>query len=516
MISCKVRVALRFALAVSALLLVAYLIHFRDRWAVAGYQRQLVAAGEKLKIEQLWQLPPLPESNGAPLFSQTIWSWSSATNLLDKNSLLAMHMVAPGKAMVGWDQPDISSEQTNTWAEMEAALSQFGGSLDLVRAAAEHPIFDFQLDYRLGPCLPLPHLGPLKRSVQRLTTAALCDLHRGDVAAAVADIQVMLALVKATTDEHLAISQLVRIAMAHIAFTATWELLQSPNLMDEQLAAVQRDWTELKFIEPAEDSLVLERAFGQMTLEQMRDSRAEFAQILYLWSSGPVNSRSSIGQKGDAFLREVFVGAKQTYWHLFLSYPDQLRSLKGHQVLLDSFRLVRARQSFNVALHRQPARLAELGLESRNDEFGPFFDPSGPDLRSIFSQSVVSLSRMLNRVLAVAVAREMAIAALALKRYQLRHGHYPDDLSALVPEFFGAVPRDPADGQPLRYHLKPDGTFLLYSIGEDCADNGGDASPAVKSESFNWQKGRDLVWPSPATLEEVKAYRQRTAKKHGQ
>ena len=75
MISCKVRVALRFALAVSALLLVAYLIHFRDRWAVAGYQRQLVAAGKKLKIEQLWQLPPLPESNGAPLFSQTIWSW---------------------------------------------------------------------------------------------------------------------------------------------------------------------------------------------------------------------------------------------------------------------------------------------------------------------------------------------------------------------------------------------------------------------------------------------------------
>src|SRR5207245_2097203 len=109
MISYRLKVALGLALAVGALLFAAYSLHYRDRWAVARYQRQLVAAGEKLKIEQLWQLPPLPESNGALLFSQTIWSWNSSTNLLDKNPPLAMHMIAPGKAMVGWGQPDVRS-----------------------------------------------------------------------------------------------------------------------------------------------------------------------------------------------------------------------------------------------------------------------------------------------------------------------------------------------------------------------------------------------------------------------
>ena len=128
---------------------------------------------------------------------------------------------------------------------------------------------------------------------------------------------------------------------------------------------------------------------------------------------------------------------------------------------------------------------------------------------------MVALSRVLNRVVGAEVARELTITALALKRYQLRHGQYLADLSALVPEFLASVPRDPADGQPLRYRLKPDGTFLLYSIGEDGTDNGGDASPAGNAESLSWQRGRDLVWPCPATLEEVSTFQQKHAPKRG-
>jgi hypothetical protein len=63
--------------------------------------------------------------------------------------------------------------------------------------------------------------------------------------------------------------------------------------------------------------------------------------------------------------------------------------------------------------------------------------------------------------------------------------------------------------------LKPEGTFLLYSIGEDGTDNGGDASPTGKTESLSWQRGRDLVWPCQATREEVSAFQQKQATKHG-
>ena len=92
------------------------------------------------------------------------------------------------------------------------------------------------------------YLAQSKRAAQRLEAAALCDLHQGDTASAVKNLRAMLALVKAMRDERLVISELVRIAIAQIALTANWEILQSPNMTDEQLAELQRDWMGLDFI----------------------------------------------------------------------------------------------------------------------------------------------------------------------------------------------------------------------------------------------------------------------------
>jgi hypothetical protein len=507
----KRMVALGLGIVVAAVLILNWSFHYRS---VARYQQQLVRAGEKLKLEELLPPPTPPDQNGAPLFRETIGNWGPGyTNLLDKNAPVGMRMVAPGKAMVGWSQPDVRADGTNTWNEVEAALAQYSANLELVREAAEFPVFDFHLDYRQGFTLLLPHLAPLKRSEQRLAAAALCDLHRGDTAAASTNVQAMLGLANAMANERLAISQLVRIAMTHISMTATWELLQSPGVTDDQLAAIQRGWTESRFTRSTEDALALERALGQMMLERMRNSSAQFRQVVSMGSGGPANTSFSFGQTGDAMLREITVGTREAQWRLFLSYPDQLRALQGYQVLLESFRMVQAGQPFNVARSHQQAGLAELGLQTTNEDSG--FRLADPDLRSLFSEAVVSLHRMLDRVFNVEAARELTLTAIALKRYQLRHGQYPAQLSALVPEFLPALPRDPADGQPLRYRVKPDGAFLLYSVGEDGVDNGGDASPADGSDSVGWQKGRDLVWPWPASSEEVIAFQQKDAKKHG-
>jgi hypothetical protein len=102
-------------------------------------------------------------------------------------------------------------------------------------------------------------------------------------------------------------------------------------------------------------------------------------------------------------------------------------------------------------------------------------------------------------------AKRLTVAAIALKRYQLKHAEYPTSLSALTPEFLPAVPRDPIDGQPLRYRLNPDGTFLLYSIGDDGKDGGGDVTP-LSPRPVYWLRAPDWVWPKPATPEEIQHY----------
>jgi ABC-type transport system involved in multi-copper enzyme maturation permease subunit len=65
-----------------------------------------------------------------------------------------------------------------------------------------------------------------------------------------------------------------------------------------------------------------------------------------------------------------------------------------------------------------------------------------------------------------------AVAALAVERYRLQYGLWPDTLDMLVPSFLPEVPLDPHDGKRLRYRRLPDGV-VIYSVGPDLTDNGG-------------------------------------------
>ena len=67
------------------------------------------------------------------------------------------------------------------------------------------------------------------------------------------------------------------------------------------------------------------------------------------------------------------------------------------------------------------------------------------------------------------------------------------------------------NGQPLRYRLKADRTFLLYSVGQNDKDDGGNpAQPSNDNDfpDYNWNDSRalDWVWPQPATEAEIQNY----------
>jgi hypothetical protein len=93
----------------------------------------------------------------------------------------------------------------------------------------------------------------------------------------------------------------------------------------------------------------------------------------------------------------------------------------------------------------------------------------------------------------------MTRAAIALKRFQLRHGNLPPSLEALVPDFLAAVPFDYMSAKPVRYRTGSDGSYVIYSVGDDGKDDGGDPSPASGQPSGLWT-GRDALWPSPADV----------------
>ena len=73
------------------------------------------------------------------------------------------------------------------------------------------------------------------------------------------------------------------------------------------------------------------------------------------------------------------------------------------------------------------------------------------------------------------IARTRAFAArlgLALAAYKEQTGSYPDDLTALVPDFIDEIPLDPFTGNPFIYRTEGV-SFILYSLGPNLTDDGG-------------------------------------------
>ncbi len=467
--------------------------HYQLRATTNAYIAELKAKGEPMELSQVIPPPLPPGQNSADVFRKAAALFKADDSLLATNSYSGMRMVASGKAMIVWKQPDARDDfATNSWEELAAAVAQNADSLRLLHQIVEKPAFDFHMDYSGGVAdLNFTNLllAESKRAALRLGTAALCDLHRGDAASAVKDVRAMMAIVKGMKDERLVISELV-----HIALDATWELLQSPILTDEELAAIQNDWASLEFVSAEEQALEMERVTGEITLLQWRKSNYPLMRHFDAWQN------LGFADEHETAFDKVKLRTKIFLWRYWWSYPDELEALKGYQALLEASRFASTNYCLQCAEQVLEGRLAAL-VTSTNDELSLFANPNKADMHTVISASITYLSRAFNKVIIAEAAKQLTTTAVALKRYQAKRGDYPSELTRLVPDFFSAVPRDPVDGKPLRYRLNSDGTFLLYSIGEDGNDDGGDASPADHSTSFQWQRGRDWVWPQPATPE---------------
>lgn len=139
---------------------------------------------------------------------------------------------------------------------------------------------------------------------------------------------------------------------------------------------------------------------------------------------------------------------------------------------------------------------------------------STDDLRTIFSANASYAA--LRKAVRTEVAQSMVITAIARKRYELRHHQRPATLDELTPDFLQTVPIDCMSGQSLCYHRNADGYFLLYSVGENGVDDGGNPSlePGVTSSNYAWQNPHalDWVWPQPASAAEIQKYYENQAK----
>jgi hypothetical protein len=506
----RFKIVIVLAAAVAVVCLIAVVHHYQLRWATEAYIAQLKAQGEPMDLAQVLPPPVPPEQNSADTLRQAAALMETNQDWWITNSVGGMQGVAPGKAMVVWQQSDIrNSSSTNSWQNIGAALDRDKEAFPLLLQVIDKPDFDFQINYDAGVAdlnfsNLISRLPGTKRAAQRLTAKAGYDLHNGDTASAVYDMRAVLAISKAMRDDRILISELVRIAIAQIGLTANWEILQSSNVTDAQLSQLQHDWADLDFAGSMKKALLMERAMGLITFTKWRDSSSGLYRYLDTErkaeeNAGMITSEETLGE-------EIKIDPKVLMWRYWWSYPDQKRYLKGYKVILNAMHLAQTNGAFQTALQYQSENFD--GLEITNAVADFVSDDS--DFHWLLSQDISFLGGLIRRVMAVETAKRTVITAIALKRYQLKHGNYPPDLNALVPEFLAAVPLDPVDGKLLRYRLNSDGTFLLYSIGPNAQDDGGNPAleKGVEGSNFYWLNPHalDWVWPQPATAEEIQNF----------
>ncbi|MEW6304594.1 MAG: hypothetical protein AB1705_14055 [Verrucomicrobiota bacterium] len=475
--------------------------HFWLKFQVSTFRTELVARGEKMEVMEIAPLPPVGQ-NGAATFM------NAANQLQDMPFELwieRMKHTGPGRARIASKGIEIfpetwqRSKKTNLWPAFGAMIETNESALSAIRSAVESSTLHFDADFGAAPNLNFVHLRSLLNASRHLSWAVLWRLRQGQYAAAWENLHAGARLCQIYSGEPWLIPQLVRYSMAAQATSATWEALQHESWNDEQLMQLQVAWQSTSFLHDAAKAFEMERALLKTSAGLARDDY--FANSLSL--NGPTApTESSFIELVDRVAKltvdpkegwEEFCNRYPRYWvwKWWGSYGEDLRLLQTWQDAIGTFR--RAAKSRELA--------AELrGFDKRHPKPKHDDDDDGANKFSV-GYARASFNG-LEMVATAETERVMLVTALALKRFHLRRHRLPATLHELVPEFLPVIPVDWMNGQPLRYRPNPDGTFLLYSVGSDGKDGGGQGDGLGSRGVLN--HGRDKVWPMPATEEDLK------------
>jgi len=483
--------------------------HFRGGWRLADTREALVAKGEKLTI--LGNVPPSGE--GPNQFRNALWIINRLPHeATTEPTPPAMLSVLPGRAMVGSREPFWIGQDpkkhllvTNTWEDFKSRVDPDHASWNQLAEVLRAPHLDSRLDYSQSFALRLPHLARVKQSAHRLQSKVLWELNAGRHSEALEATQASVRLDRLLESEPLLISHLVRAAIAALALPTTWECLQAEGWSDDPLRQLQEAWEEQPWLGGISEALRMERAMFLDLAAQAHTDPAMVQQAI-----GSYSDMGWMDQNSTAYLliNELPFGKGMTDalqaipWRIWLfTWFDQdvAHYSEVLQAGIDASLEARENTSYltmQQVLDQIESRRAHLGTYDR--------------WRYQFSvQTLPSLlGRFPQRMFAAEARRQLAVTAIALHRYKLRHQTFPSRLADLTPDFLSSVPIDPMDGKPLRYRLNEDGSFLLYSVGENSLDDEGNAETNNPLRP-TFSMGKDWVWPVAASRTEIDAYHER-------
>jgi hypothetical protein len=374
------------------------------------------------------------------------------------------------------------------------SLSSNQAELDAGCEAALSGPIRFDLDALAGGAMLLPHVAALPNLSEAFAARAVVDLHDGDTNGAWTNLLACTRLASAWEVEPVEISHLAWCTCAATAYELAWQALQAHHWPEERLAQLQGEWEGLDFFKGLADTAAFNRAEAAARCQQERQSPAAAPGPILRWAL----------QTPRASWENLTYRWRQARYRNLGSYEDEKNLLLYYRD-----REVELQQAGQC---RTWAKMRGMPGITNAVAFKSDYQSRTQVLLRLKQRTFLLLGQgqgLAGRVAEAEARRRLVIAAVALERYRVRHGAYPETLEKLVPEFLKEAPSDFMDGKPLRYHLMADGRFWLYSVGLDCIDDGG-KMPQIQRGQAAWQPGApaggDLVWPLAASVAEGSAF----------
>jgi len=356
-----------------------------------------------------------------------------------------------------------------------SALSPYDATLGELREAAKLPYSRFPLEYdRENPAeILLPHLSALKHCSLVLRLRATAELQAGETDKAFDDVLLGLQLGDKIRTEPFIITHLVRIAVLQIMLQPVYEGLSRHQWSDAQLAQMETELAGLDFVDDYQRSIRGETAAHCAVIDYFERKRGRFNRFFDLFGGDdqerrPANKFSVyltvyLAPKGWFDRNKIELTKMNEVWSGVVDASKQMIDPKKAAAALKITGTMGTSPSQFLAGALRPAL-------------------AGYAQRAAYSQNMANLARI----------------AIALERYRLANGGYPDSLAALSPQFIEKVPHDVINGQSLNYRRTNDGQFVLYSVGWNERDDGGTVVMATgSSPGIDRTKG-DWAWRYPA------------------
>ena len=424
----------------------------------------------------------------------------------------------------GWPGRKPTDEAGATWDEQVAWCDTHSADLARLRAASALPVLGFpyatgltELDAALFEQgvieqsqalirdkdrpwrafgIMLPHLASVRQCARVLALDATVAASRGQGAAAVDDLAAIVAMSMQVQQPRFLICDLVAVAMRAVAAQRAVMLLEAmPDAFTDadlaRLQAVMRSVpAELAMLELWGERIGFEDAVQWVYSDDgdgdgFFNPTTENVSMLSSIDAGSLGSDNTMSSMQSVMVSLVRPGA--AIW------------MAGRKDMMDFYdrwcEELTARRDWTLGtLATAAPTQTDAPLRAGDAVFKS---------RYLLAALLLPAIDKANTVLAADRAQREAVdVAAACVRFRQAKGAWPTSMAALVPAYLPSTPVDPWSGKAPG--IKGDGaTFLVWSVGEDMVDQGGDLSAGSQSPRARQTSGPeramacDWVWFAP-------------------